>query len=158
MLLGYQRAADAFTSTAAERAVEPLAWWQKRICDPDGMSQAFGAFHEGLLIGGVTVEYSVKTKTKHKAHVIGMYVLGEHRHLGAGHALLHAVINHAKLRTGVKMLVLTLTEGNLQAKRLYESAGFEQFGLEPIAIFTGTKYKSKVHMLLMLPVRTQNAA
>lgn len=34
MLQAYEFAADAFTSTAQERAVEPLGWWVHRIADP----------------------------------------------------------------------------------------------------------------------------
>ena len=44
MLEGYTIAADAFTSAAEERATESLAWWERRIQDPNGLSLAFGAF------------------------------------------------------------------------------------------------------------------
>ena len=150
MLHGYESAADAFTSTTAERAAEPLDWWHKRICDPKGLSRAFGAFVDGALVGSVAIEFSAKSKTRHKALVVGMYVAEAHRHLGAGRALLQAAIAHARSRVGVKALVLTVTEGNAGALRLYQSAGFRQFGLEPMAIFTGIEYKAKAHLVLLL--------
>jgi len=34
MLQAYELAADAFTSTAGERAAEPESFWVKRIADP----------------------------------------------------------------------------------------------------------------------------
>ncbi len=48
------------------------------------------------------------------------------------------------------MLTLTVTDGNDDAKRLYESAGFQPFGLEPMAIRTDAGYKAKLHMCLLL--------
>ena len=74
MLEAYELAADAFTSTAEERAAEPTSYWVKRIADPSGLSAAFGAFDGQKLIGTVALEFSAKPKTKHKALVIGMYV------------------------------------------------------------------------------------
>jgi len=58
MLHAYAAAADAFTSTPEERAAEPDSWWIKRIADPDGLSVALGAFHDGALVGTVTIEFS----------------------------------------------------------------------------------------------------
>ena len=146
MLQGYEIAADAFTSTAPERAAEPLSWWRSRIENPHNLSHVVGAFHEGILVGTVTIEYSARSKILHKAHLIGMYVSDLHRGLGAGKALLKAAIAHARTRAEVKVLTLTVTHGNKNAIHLYESLGFHQFGLEPMAIFTGTEYKAKVHM------------
>ena len=34
MLEAYAQAADAFTSTAEERAREPLTWWEQRLASP----------------------------------------------------------------------------------------------------------------------------
>jgi hypothetical protein len=36
MLHAYEHAADAFTSTPAERSAEPDAWWGRRVAAPDG--------------------------------------------------------------------------------------------------------------------------
>jgi len=150
MLQGYAKDADAFATTAEERSAEPASWWLKRICDSNGLSQGFGAFHEGSLVGGVAIEYSTKFKVRHQAHIVGMFVSEQHRRLGAGRALLQAAISHARGRPGVKLIALAVTEGNAEAVRLYSSAGFRQFGLEAMAIFTGTEYKSRVHMQMQL--------
>ena len=150
MLDAYEFAVNAFTSTAAERANEPLAWWEGRIGNANGLSKVFGAFSSGALVGTVAIEYSAKPKTLHKAHVIGMYVSQAHRGHGAGKALLRALIEHASARIYVKVLTLTVTDGNAGATHLYESLGFQQFGLEQVAIFTGSEYKAKAHMQLNL--------
>jgi ribosomal protein S18 acetylase RimI-like enzyme len=146
MLHAYEHAADAFTSTREERASEPESWWTKRIAGTDGLSVAFGAFQEGRLIGTVALEFSSKPKTRHRAQLIGMFVLESCRGLGAGKALVQAAINCAASRAGVLSMVLTVTEGNEAAIHLYLACGFKEFGLEPMAILTPSGYKAKLHM------------
>lgn len=150
MLHAYDAAADAFTSTAAERAAEPDAWWLRRIADPQGMSTAFGAFDGEALVGTVAVEYSAKPKTRHKALILGMFVHESARGRGAGRALLQAALAAARARPGVFLLTLTVTEGNRPAIALYEACGFRTFGVEPLAIATPGGYRAKVHMALQL--------
>jgi RimJ/RimL family protein N-acetyltransferase len=150
MLEAYELAADAFTSTAEERAAQPESFWVRRIADPKGMSAAFGAFEGQELVGTVALEFSAKPKTKHKALVIGMFVSPAVRGKGAGRALLDAAIEYARAREGILLLNLTVTEGNEAAVSLYRSAGFHAFGVEPMAILTPSGYKGKVHMCLQL--------
>lgn len=158
MLHAYSAAADAFTSTPEERAAEPDAWWVTRIADPKGLSIAFGAFHDDELIGTTTIEFSVQPKTRHKAHLIGMFVSEAARGLGAGKALVQAALAAARARPGVRVVTLTVTEGNLPAIALYESCGFKAFGTEPMAIATPDGFKSKVHMWLDLTTAATNSA
>lgn len=150
MLQAYELAADAFTSTAAERAVEPESFWLRRVADPSGLSAALGAFEGQELVGTVALEFSAKPKTKHKALVIGMYVSPNARGTGAGRALLEAAISYARAREGTLQLTLTVTEGNAPAVSLYTSSGFQPFGVEPMAVHTPGGYKAKVHMYLSL--------
>jgi RimJ/RimL family protein N-acetyltransferase len=150
MLQAYELAADAFTSTAAERAAEPVSFWVKRIADSTGLSAAFGAFEGEELIGTVALEFSAKPKTKHKALLIGMYVAPVARGKGVGRALLEAIVKHARAKEGLHLLTLTVTEGNESAVNLYRSVGFQTFGVEPMAILTQSGFTAKVHMWLPL--------
>ena len=150
MLHAYAAAADAFTSTPEERAADPESWWVSRIADAKGLSQAYGAFDNGELVGTVTIEFAAKPKTRHKAHLIGMFVSEAARGLGAGRALVNAALAAARSRSGVLVVTLTVTEGNLPAIHLYQSCGFNTFGIEPMAIATPSGFKSKVHMWLSL--------
>ncbi len=153
MLEAYALAADAFATTAEERAAEPDTFWIKRIADPSDLSAAFGAFVENdgsVLVGTVALELSRKPKTKHKALVIGMYVSPAARGAGAARALLNAAISHAKAIEEILVLNLTVTEGNEAAINLYLSVGFQLVGLEPMAILTPSGYKGKVHMWMPL--------
>jgi ribosomal protein S18 acetylase RimI-like enzyme len=151
MLEAYEQAADAFTSTAEERAREPLSWWEKRIASADGLSESFGAFDNASLVGTVALEYSAKPKTRHSALVIGMYVRPAHRGSGAARALMQAAIVAAVARPEIQGLRLTVTEGNEPAIRLYKSVGFVAWGTEPHAIRTPVGFKGKVHMSMFLP-------
>lgn len=157
MLEAYAQSADAFTSTAEERAKEPLSWWANRIASDSGLSQCFGAFEAEQLVGTVALEYSAKPKTQHSALVIGMYVRPAARRLGAGASLMQATIVAARARPGLRVLRLTVTQGNEAAIRLYESVGFSAWGAEPMAILTPSGYKAKVHMSMQL-VGSETAA
>ncbi|MBK7617306.1 MAG: GNAT family N-acetyltransferase [Burkholderiales bacterium] len=154
MLHAYASAPDAFTSTPDERAAAPLSWWAARIADGQGLSQALGAFVDDGLVGTVTVEFSAKPKTRHKAHLIGMFTHEASRGRGIGRALVHAALQEAGARPGVQVVTLTVTEGNALAVRLYQSFGFQAFGVEPMAIQTPAGFLSKVHMWLRLPNAT----
>jgi RimJ/RimL family protein N-acetyltransferase len=151
MLQAYEHAANAFTTTAAERQAEPESWWAKRIGSPSGTATAFGAWDGKTLVGSVAIEYSAKPKTRHSALVLGMYVTPSHRGRGYGRLLMEAVVAAAHERPEILVLTLTLTEGNEPALRLYESLGFSVWGVEPLAIRTLAGIKGKVHMSLALP-------
>lgn len=148
MLEAYAQAADAFTSTPEERAREPMAWWAQRLASP--LSQSFGAFLGDALVGTVALEYAARDKTRHSAHVIGMYVQPAARGRQAGAALMQAAVAAARARGGVRVMRLTVTEGNAAAVRLYESVGFRAWGVEPWAIATPSGLQGKVHMALAL--------
>lgn len=150
MLEAYEHAADAFTTTAAERRAEPESWWIKRIGSASGLATSFGAWDEGRLVGTVAIEYSAKPKTRHSALVLGMYVTPAHRNRGFGRLLMEAAIAAATARPEILVLTLTLTEGNERALRLYQSLGFSIWGIEPLAIRADLGLRGKVHMALPL--------
>jgi GNAT superfamily N-acetyltransferase len=122
----------------------------QRLVDPKGLSVALGAFHEDRLVGTATVEFSERSKTRHKAHLIGMFVEASCRGLGTGHQLVEAALAAARARAEVNLVTLTVTEGNEAAIALYTRCGFRAFGTEPMAIATPTGYKAKIHMYLRL--------
>ena len=150
MLEAYAMAPDAFTSTPQERAAEPESWWLNRIADPSGLTAVFGAFNAGDLVGTVALEFASKPKTRHKCHLIGMYVKPMVRGCGAGRLLVSAAISHARARSGLEVITLTVTQGNAPAQGLYRSVGFRRFGIESMAIRSEGRYLSKVHMWMAL--------
>jgi ribosomal protein S18 acetylase RimI-like enzyme len=97
----------------------------------------------------VGLEHERRSKNRHKGTVIGMYVAPEAAGQGVGRALLQALMVHARGQ-GIASLVLTVTEGNAHAQRLYAGAGFRSFGIEPDAIRVAGRPFAKNHMHLDL--------
>ena len=150
MLHAYEHAADAFTSTPAEREREPDNWWIDRISDPTGLKIAFGVFDGSVLVGTAALEFSAKRKTRHKALIIGMYVLPEWRKNGIARTLVRAAIDYCRMREGIRAIQLEATEGTIPAIALYRDLGFIEFGVEPLGLLTESGYRSKLHMWLEL--------
>jgi len=152
MLHAYESAADAFTSTPQERAAAPLSWWLERIAGAEGRSQVVGAFADQVLVGALTLECATQAKTRHKAHLAGMFVAPSARGQGVGRALMQAAMGLAAERPGLQVVTLTATEGNAAAIALYSAFGFRIFGVEPMAIAVPGGFKAKVHMWVALPL------
>lgn len=150
MLHAYAHAADAFTSTQAERAAEPAQWWANRLAGPTGSMIVFGALSGQDLVGTVAVGFSARQKTRHKAQVVAMFVRETWRGQGLARSLLRAAVDQCRQRGGIHVLQLEVTQGNEPAVRLYRSLGFRQFGLEPMAVRTPQGFRSKIHMWLQL--------
>ena len=147
MLDAYARHSDAFTSTVAERATHPIAWWEARMSEDTAASAlVLGAFVEGRLVGAAGLSFDTREKARHKSTLFGMYVPAEMRGRGVGQLLVQSVLDHAQARQGVCVVQLTVTQGNVSAQRLYERCGFVEFGVEPFAVAVGAQYVSKVHM------------
>jgi ribosomal protein S18 acetylase RimI-like enzyme len=147
MLEAYEHHPDAFTSTVAERASLPLSWWESRVkTEADANEIVLGAYRGSRLSGVVGLSFESREKARHKAHLFGMYVPAKLRNAGVGKSLVLAVLEHARKRSGVRIVQLTVTQGNSAAQALYERCGFVPFGVEPLAVAVGLQFVSKVHM------------
>jgi len=147
MLEAYELHPEAFTSTVAERASLPLSWWESRV-KPDANADelVLGAFSGSRLAGVVGLSFESREKARHKAHLFGMYVPAKLRNGGVGKSLVLSVLEHARKRPGVRVVQLTVTQGNAAAQGLYERCGFVPFGVEPLAVALGQDFVAKVHM------------
>ena len=151
MLEAYERHPDAFTSSVPERATLPLSWWEARLSEaaaPDEI--VFGGFVDAELVAVAGLSFELREKTQHKATLFGMYVRLPCRQLGLGGQLVDQVLAYARTRPGVRLVQLTVTEGNHAAQALYERKGFVQFGLEPYAVAVGSEFVAKVYMWCQL--------
>ncbi len=151
MLEGYARHPDAFTSSAAERAALPLSWWEARLDpDPESKELVYGAIVDGRLAGAAGLSFEPREKARHKAHLFGMYVPERARNRGVGSLLVRGLLDAARARPGVRIVQLTVTDGNRAARSLYERNGFVAFGTEPFAMALDGGYVGKVHMTCAL--------
>jgi ribosomal protein S18 acetylase RimI-like enzyme len=142
---------DAFTSAYEEDALKPLAWAEKRLDAGKDAPHDFvlGAFAEsGEMIGSVGITVETKMKQRHKALLFGMYVVPEAAARGVGRALLADCLERARAIPGLEQVYLSVTASNERARKMYEAAGFETFGVEERAIKVGSEYFAKAHMTL----------
>lgn len=140
--------AEAFSSSHQDDALLPLSATQERLQPGEGC-RFWGAFDRDRLCGVVGLEREQRSKTRHKARVVGMYVAPEDAGRGVGRTLLDRLVAEARL-SGVELLVLTVTDGNKPATSLYQRAGFHSFGVEPDAIRVDGRSFAKRHMYIEL--------
>lgn len=105
----------------------------------------FGAFDGDRLVGMVGIVRGATAKERHRAHIWGMYVTPAHRRSGVGAALVAAAIERARSWNGVVQLGLSATEAAEGAARLYERAGFVEWGREPRALCWRGEYVGERH-------------
>ena len=109
-----------------------------------------GAFDGGALVGATGLVRDRHIKASHKVLVWGMYVSPEHRRRGIGAALMESAIRHARSLPGVDWLQLSVSSEAPAARRVYERAGFEEWGREPDALRHGGQSADEHHMALRL--------
>jgi arylformamidase len=139
---------DAFRSSFEEESAKNVEWSAHRLAGGDGFF--LGAFESGTMIGTVGVQTEARTKLRHQATVIGMYVAAEHARHGVGRALVDACIARSRDIGTLETLILTVTSANAQAVRLYRRAGFVEYGREPRTMRIGDRYYDKTMMVLDL--------
>ena len=147
-LRGLREHPDAFTSSFEEEAARSLEVTEQRLA-AGGDTCILGAFEGDALAGAVGLTRETRRKAAHRGTVVAMYVQPEFARRGVGRTLVDAIIAHART-FGLEQLVLTVTATNVHARRLYASAGFASFGVEPRAINVDGVYYDKEHMTLRL--------
>lgn len=147
-LFALQESPTAFSSSYDEEVNRSLDMIEKRLGDQ--AAQTFGTFdRDGELIGMATLYREQHVKNDHKAHLYGMYVSPEYRCQGLGKDLLEKVVAQAR-GLGLRQINLSVNSDNDAAVRLYESFGFERFGLEKDAMRIGEDYYDATYMVLRL--------
>lgn len=141
----------AFTSTYAEACDQPLEWTINRLTGAGRADDVtLGAFDGEQLVGiaGMTIE--PRQQVRHKAILFGMAVAPAAKGQGVGKALVARIVELAKATDGLRQIILTVSEGNEAAERLYRSCGFEQWGREPAAVMVDGQAVAKLHLIRWL--------
>lgn len=146
-LRSFREHPEAFTTSHEELEAQPAGDTAKRFEAPN--ARFWGAFDHGELCGYVGLERESRAKSRHKATLVGMYVMPEKGGQGMARALVEVLLREARA-DGVELVVLTVTEGNERARDLYGRSGFRSFGVEPRAIKVGGQAYGKNHMFIDL--------
>lgn len=139
---------ENFGASFEEEKDYSVEQYKERLANEDVIT--FGAFENSELVGTVTLVKQKRNKFKHKAEIVAMYVIPEKRGNGFAKMLLKTAIEQAKRTQGIEQINLTVVSTNVSAKRLYDSLGFEQFGVEKRALKLGQAYFDEIHMVLFL--------
>lgn len=134
-----QKNPEAFITTydeALQRA-KPIETTAERLSND--RAYTYGAFDGEKLQGVVTFIPGEHKKFEHKGEIFAMYVSPNARGKGVGRQLIQACINQAKI-TSIEQIQLSVVSTNKPAKQLYDSMGFQAYGIEKRAIKIGKEH------------------
>lgn len=141
---------DAFLTTLDEEKARGSEHFKNVLSRTDDDGVIFGAVQDGRVVGTLGVYIDGKFKLRHKAVIWGVHVDAEFRGQGIARRLLDLAITHARDHLKARVIYLAVAATNPGARALYESRGFQQWGLEPRAVFDGDQLTDEVHMSLLL--------
>lgn len=143
---------SAFTSGYAEEYARPMAATLRRLAEAEGGPGALlGAFDAGgTLVGTAGLTVARRSQERHKGTLYGMAVARGAAGRGTGRALVREVLRTAAADRWLQQVLLTVSEGNEAALRLYTACGFEVWGREPRAVLVDGQAVAKLHMVRLL--------
>ncbi|MBV6633009.1 MAG: GNAT family N-acetyltransferase [Alphaproteobacteria bacterium] len=136
----------AFGATLEEDQAKSRPWFRRGLHE----HTVFGAIDaDGSLIASAGFVRGERLKQRHKATIYGLYVAPGHRGKGVARSLLQQLIASAE-EQGIEQLQISVVTDNTTAGTLYESLGFEAYGLEPQALKYKDRYYDERHYWLPL--------
>lgn len=136
---------ESYGSSYDELVEKPLEhfgdWLAKMV--------AFGAFLDGELKAVGAYFREEGEKMKHRGYVISMYTAPEVRGQGVAREIIKRLAEHAKTEAIVQ-LHLGVGANNDAAKKSYQKAGFQTYGVEPRSLFVNGKYIDEELMVRFL--------
>ena len=114
------------------------------------MDSAIFAVSGGRLVGTLSCVFNDRAKTRHTAHIYGVYVAPGRRGEGVGRALLKAALSEIRRRGGMVKVQLNVNPEMRAAVALYEGAGFEVSGRARKELKVGRRYCDMLLMEKML--------
>ena len=134
----------AFGSSYEEERDMPEGEWRRR------MGTMLFALEDGTSVGMISYSVSARLKTKHVAHIHGVYVRPSARRKGAGALLLRKALGKIREHEGMVKVQLSVNPAMRAAVSLYERGGFvSRMRLEKELLVDG-KYHDLLYMEKML--------
>ena len=142
-----QRFPENFGSSYEAESLKPKLAFEIVIEQQTGNNFIIGAFDGDKLIGICGFAQENGPKIQHRGLIIQMYIQPDYQGKKLGQQLLQATIGAAFKIPEVEQLALGVISHNRSAAKIYEQAGFTEFGMQPHYIKIGDKY---LHQRLML--------
>lgn len=142
---------EAFSSDYESNLSKPMSYWEERLRAQrtDTTVRMYIAESEGSLIGMCGIVRENSPKVKHSALIISVYVQPEWRGLRIGDGLITACVDWARTEQ-IRVVKLAVVTTNAPAIRCYARCGFQVYGIEPMAIFTGDVFYDELLMSRIL--------
>jgi len=141
---------EAFGESAEEHRQTSMDVYAQRLRDGGDENFVIGAFVGPDLVGMVGFYRELRLKRRHTGGIWGMFVAPSCRGQGVGAVLLHEALTRAKAIPGLRRVHLSVIASQAAARRLYVSAGFQSYGMEPEALMVDDRYIDEEHMILGL--------
>ncbi len=135
---------DAFGSSFEEEQGGDLSFWTGNL-----PNVTLGAFVDEVMVGTAALIVPPKMKQRHKGHVVGVFVAPPWRRTGLAARLTQRLIAPANAN-GLHILTLSVTVGNVAARRLYLNLGFVPYGTESASLKIGSQLLDAELMALVL--------
>lgn len=129
---------EAFAVSVSEQEALAFSTLTEWFASPD--SRFYGAYSDAMLVGIMAMQRYQRSKMQHRAGIGPMYVTPEVRGQGIGKSLLERGLTDARLWRGLQDIVLGVTVGNETARRLYISAGFTPYSIDPRLLKIDDRY------------------
>ena len=144
---------EAFGSSYEIEQAQPLGVARERLQNRHGSPDNFvlGAWTEADdVVGMMGLFRQTSPKEQHKGGVWGVFVRPEWRGQGIAAQLLDELLKRARQLDGLEQLQLSVVTEQAAAVRLYQSRGFQTYGLEREALRDSDRYVDEYHMVLFL--------
>ena len=139
-----ENAPDAFSSDFEMESVQGDDFHLLRL----QTGRVYGAYDDERVVGMIGVIDYPARKMKHRAALWGVYVSPVARGRGSARALMETAL--AGMPAHVRCVTLGVGTHNDKAIALYKAMGFEQYGLEKMALIDGDKIYDEYLMVKFL--------
>ncbi len=139
---------DNFGSSYEEESMRDKLAFETYIEQQTKDKFIVGAFDGEALIGICGFAGDNNKKSRHRGTIIQMYVKPAYSCKGIGLQLLQTTIDEAFKIPGIEQLVLGVITSNDSANKIYEKAGFKEFGLHKNYFKEHGRYFSQRFMIL----------
>ena len=138
----------SFADSVEEHLATTVASTGERLAAGDAaLNFVLGMFEDAKLTATAGFYCYSHIKERHKGHIWGVYVQPKSRGKGVARALMQEIIRRARAMNGLEQ-ILIVASAHLPARKLYESLGFQAYGVEPRSLKIGTEYVDDVLMIL----------